>query len=78
MDNIKVDELTPIEVRMLLANHKSNEFANTVAKQQLLADKKLFDPFKYFGSPSFHSFEESHNFHKPKLDAMFPASCSRA
>lgn len=55
MDNIKFAELTPTEVRMLLASHRNNELANTVAKQQLLADKKLFDPFKYFGSPTFHS-----------------------
>lgn len=78
MDNIKFAELTPTEVRMLLANHRNNEFANAVAKQQLLADKKLFDPFKYFGSPSFHSFEESLSYHQPRLDAMFPAGSSRA
>lgn len=77
MDNIRVAELTPTEVRMLLASHKNNEFANVVAKQQLLADKKLFDPFKYFGSPSFHSFEESLQYHRPKLEAMFPASSRR-
>lgn len=33
MDNFRFAELTPTEVRMLLAHHKNNELASTVAKQ---------------------------------------------
>lgn len=40
-------------------------------KQELLVSKKLFDPFKYFGCPNFHIFEDSFHYHRNNLDAMF-------
>jgi len=40
-------------------------------KQELLVSKKLFDPFKYFGCPNFHIYEDSFHYHRNNLDAMF-------
>ena len=64
-------ELTAPEIRILLSPNHNNEFATAVARQNLLAEKGLFDPFKYFGSPSFATVEESHRFHTRRLNAMF-------
>jgi hypothetical protein len=71
LDSIRFAELTPPEIKILLSSNHNNEFATAVARQNLLADKSLFDPFKYFGSPSFATVEESHRFHTRRLNAMF-------
>jgi hypothetical protein len=71
LDCIRAAELTASEIRILLSPH-NHDFATTAARQQLLADKRLFDPFSYFGSPNFHSFEDSLRFHSQRLSAMFP------
>lgn len=71
LDCIRVAELTAPEIKILLSPH-NNDFATTVARQQLLADKRLFDPSSYFGSRCFDSFEDSLRFHSQKLNTMFP------
>ncbi len=71
LDSIRFAELTPPEIKILLSSNHNNEFATAVARQNLLADKTLFDPFKYFGSPTFATVEESHRFHTRRLNAMF-------
>ena len=55
LDIIKYVELSPQEVKILLTS-VNQSFAQAVSKQELLAEKQLFDPFKYFGSPNFNSF----------------------
>jgi hypothetical protein len=71
LDNIRFTELTAPEMKILLSPRHNNEFAAAVERQQLLADKHLFDPFKYFGSPSFASVEDSLRYHSRRLNAMF-------
>lgn len=78
MDTARSSELSPAEIKILLSQQHNNEFAAAVARQQLLADKRLFDPFKYFGSPNFNSFEESFRYHSRRLNEMFALPGSNA
>lgn len=67
-------ELAPTEVKILLQAHPEQGLQYAIAKQELLASRGLFDPFRYFGSPSFPTIEDAQRYHQPKLDAMF-ADC---
>ena len=50
-------ELAPTEVKILLQAHPEQGLHYAIFKQELLAAKGLFDPFRYFGSPSFPTYE---------------------
>lgn len=53
LDSIRFAELSAPDIKILLSSNHNNEFAAAVIRQNLLAEKGLFDPFKYFGSPNF-------------------------
>lgn len=77
LDQLHHQQLAPKEIKILLSIPKSpsdHDLELAVSKQSLLAQKKLFDPFKYFGSPNFMTLSESYRHHSPRLEAMFSSS----